>query len=456
MASASAQREPPPEGAFRDLLAALGLPAAAPAAEDADGVHPDLAWARSGAMALTGEAQGPPRLAPAPLAARAARLCRALAELSGASALAQLDGAALLGERAACHGLMRRGRSAPGGGCRLLRAADGWLALSLARPDDQACLSAWLGDEGSGEAWRRAERGVAARGLGELVERARLLGLPAAPAGPPPPAPPPWVRACALGEPDPRAAARRARPRVVDLSALWAGPLCAQLLAEAGACVVKVESASRPDGARGGDARFFDLLNAGKRSAALDFAAPAGRAALRRLVARAEVVVESARPRALRQLGIEAEAWLAERPGRVWLSITGYGRSEPEAGWVAFGDDAAAAAGLAFATGAPGAPLFCGDAVADPLAGLHGAVAVLAALRCGGGLLLDVSLCDGVAHLLSGAHGVREACVEATAQGWEAALGRERAAVAPPRARRPRARARPLGADSAAVLGEAC
>src|SRR4029453_19173112 len=97
-------------------------------------------------------------------------------------------------------------------------------------------------------------------------------------------------------------------PLVVDLSSLWAGPLCAHLLGLQGARVVKVESTGRPDGARRGPAAFFDLLHGGPRGVARDLRDPAGAACLRRLLAAADVVVEASRPRALRQLGIEAEA----------------------------------------------------------------------------------------------------------------------------------------------------
>ncbi len=405
-------------------------------------------------MALTGEADGPPRLAPAPLASRAHRLVAALRELSGADAFADLDGAALLGERAALLGLGRRGRTSPGGSCRLLAAADGWLAVNLARESDRELVPAWLEVDPPRDAWRGVERGVRARSVRDLVERATLLGLPVGAAGPPPERPPPWIRIASLGAPDPRAAPEV--PRVVDLSALWAGPLCAHLLVLAGAQVVKVESRDRPDGARRGDPRFFDLLHAGKASVALDLVGREGRAALRRLVERADIVIESSRPRALRQLGVDAEAWVAAAPGRIWVSLTGHGRDGPGASRVAFGDDAGAAAGLAHATGSPGPPLFCGDAVADPLAGLHAAVAALAARRAGGGVLLDVPLRDGVAHLCARAVGVREAEVVRAPDGYAVVLGGEWAGVAPPRARTPRGCARPLGADTDAVLAATC
>ncbi len=455
MNAAPAPRAPVPVAA---QLAACGVPLERPASPAGDAVHADLEWARSGAMALTGEAQRPPRLAPAPLASRARQLVAAARSLSGAEALAALDGPALLGERAACFGLGRQGRRSPGGSCRLLEAADGWLAVNLARESDGELVPAWLeaaaGEVAGRGVWPAVEVALPRRPVAEWVERATLLGLPVAGAGPPPTQVPPWARIEPIGMALDGPGA--GRPRVVDLSPLWAGPLCAQLLLLAGARVVKVESASRPDGARRGAPRFHDLLNAGKASVALDLEGRDGRTQLRRILERADVVIESARPRALRQLGVDAETWVGSAPGRVWVSLTGYGRPEPWGSRVAFGDDAAAAGGLADATGAPGPPLFCGDAIADPLAGLHAAVATLAARRAGGGVLIDVPLRDGVAHLCAGARDVGEARVEPCAGGFAVSVAGQQAAVAPPRARRPRGRARPLGADTHAVLSETC
>jgi crotonobetainyl-CoA:carnitine CoA-transferase CaiB-like acyl-CoA transferase len=219
--------------------------------------------------------------------------------------------------------------------------------------------------------------------------------------------------------------------------------------------VVKVESTRRPDGARFGPPLFFDLLNAGKESVALDFGTAAGRAQLRRLVECADIVVESARPRALAQVGIDAESLVEEAPGLTWVSITGYGRRDPGAGWVAFGDDAGVAAGLAAATASPGGPpLFCGDAIADPLTGIHAGLAALACWRGGGGLLLDLALCNVAAHALAFGPTPPGATVCSSNGGWEVVAGSERAEVASPRARATQGTARTLGADSDAVLEE--
>ncbi|MFA5886111.1 MAG: amidohydrolase family protein, partial [Acidimicrobiia bacterium] len=170
---------------------------------------------------------------------------------------------------------------------------------------------------------------------------------------------------------------------VVDLSSLWAGPLCGALLAAAGADVVKVESTARPDGARSGNGPFFDLLNGAKRSLALDLATDEGRRVLAALVAGADVVIEGTRPRALRQLGVDAEAALASSGPAVWVSITGHGRDGETGLRVGFGDDAAAAGGLVAWDDA--GPCFCADAVADPVTGMVAALGVLDALAPGAG-----------------------------------------------------------------------
>ena len=184
---------------------------------------------------------------------------------------------------------------------------------------------------------------------------------------------------------------------------MWAGPLCASILGRAGWRVLKVEDIRRPDGARSGPPAFYADLHAGHGAVKLDFASAPGRAELARLAGRAGVIVESSRPRALRRLGLVAGDWLSASPGRVWVSVTGYGREDPQQR-VAFGDDAAVAGGLV-AWAADGAPAFCGDAIADPLAGLHAALAALAAHAAGGGWLMDVSMAGVCADLARPAAG---------------------------------------------------
>lgn len=380
----------------RSLLEELGLPEVTPPA-DLPQDTPAQAWARSGALWLTGREDGPPVLPRAPLASAADGTLAALRALAPCGVLREIDGARLLGEHAATADLRRRGRTSPGGSCRLLRARDGWLAVNLPRgEEDWRMLPAWLESPvRDGEPWPWLADRLASRPVEGLLERARWLGLAVAPADAPSAPGAPWLR---IGAEGPQALPRRDPPCIADLSSLWAGPLCTHLLSRLGARVVKVESTRRPDGARRGPGDFFDLLNAGKESVALDLSSSSGRDALRRILGRVDVVVESARPRALRQMGIVAEEWVAAGRGRIWLGLTGYGRGEPEGSWIAFGDDAAAAAGLAFCVPREEAPLIVGDAIADPLSGLHAALAVWACWRQGGGRLLDVSLCGVVSR----------------------------------------------------------
>jgi crotonobetainyl-CoA:carnitine CoA-transferase CaiB-like acyl-CoA transferase len=196
--------------------------------------------------------------------------------------------------------------------------------------------------------------------------------------------------------------------RVVDLSSLWAGPLTARVLSDAGAAVTKVESVTRPDGARETPGFYRYLHPAEQSNVVVDLSTALGRAQLHELIEAADVVIEASRPRALEQLGSGPDQ-VQPKSGRVWLSITGYGRRGPGADWIAFGDDAAVAGGLTATTNA-GEPVFCGDAVADPVTGLFGAAAVLRSLAAGGGHLIDLALAGAAAAVArAGACESREA-----------------------------------------------
>jgi crotonobetainyl-CoA:carnitine CoA-transferase CaiB-like acyl-CoA transferase len=214
---------------------------------------------------------------------------------------------------------------------------------------------------------------------------------------------------------------------VADLSSLWAGPLCGQLLARAGAVVVKVESPRRPDGTRRGESAFFDWMNFGKLSYAVDFDDDTD--AVRQLLTAADVVIEGSRPAALRRRGLSADD-VPGRAGRIWLRIRGY-RGQPYRS--AFGDDAAVAGGLV-GDGTRG-PVFCGDAIADPLTGLEAVRAVAQSLRRGGDEVIDVSMAQVAA---------RYAALPQTS--WTTPITATRPQRPPPSPP-----ASPLGADNAAV-----
>ena len=446
------------------LLSALGVQVRAEGGP-AD-MHPAIAWASSGLMWLTGAAHAPGRMLPAAVAACANGVLQAIEAHGVRLAPAWRRGADLLVQRAALLGLRRQGQIAAGGSCRLLPTADGMLAVNLARSEDWALLPAWL--EGCAVSdWDSLATALQSQTVDAVLERARLIGLPVAAADFPAPdfahLAPPWCRIRRHGAPANAARAARA-PRVLDLSSLWAGPLCGQLLHQLGAQVIKVESTHRADGARAGNAAFFNLLNAGKHCVAVDFSSAAGIAHLRRLIRWADIVIDASRPRALRQLGIDADELVAAQPGLSWISITGYGRDEPAANWVAFGDDAGVAGGLsALLARSGGEHAFCGDAIADPLTGLHAALAAWSTHLSGGGCVVALAMRDVVAHCaawerpaLSARHGTAEnseldTALRARAERWHAqAL---RAGLADQRPMMPAAAppARPHGADNAAL-----
>jgi CoA-transferase family III len=287
----------------------------------------------------------------------------------------------------------------PNRACRLIQAADGWIAVNLARVEDRELVPAWLRREIDGDPWDALTRLGRARAGADLIADATMLGLPAGRVGEVV-----WdsvkAPAATFGAATP---ARRAGPlRVVDLSALWAGPACGAVLAEMGAEVAKVESVRRPDPTRTSTPDFFRRLNGRKSLISLDLAHPDGQARLRLMIEAADVLITSARPRAFISLGLSPDAIFAANPSLVWVAITGYGWTGDASSRVAFGDDSAAAGGLVrWMPG--GAPHFLGDALADPVTGLAAAIGALEGLMVGGGVLVDAAMARcaaGAAHRL--------------------------------------------------------
>lgn len=332
---------------------------------------PAQRWAAAGLAELTGRPDGP-ALAPAD---------GVVARLEALGEPIDVDVLALAGERAPLLGLRRGGTVSCGGATWLLRAADSWVALSLARESDVELLPAFLGIDDPSD----VPGAVAAVPAADLRAVAVLLGLPFAVLGETP-APDVPVMPTRLGE----AAPLDRPPVVVDLSSLWAGPLCSRLLLERGATVVKVESTTRPDGARATPA-FFARMNDGKEQRSVH------PSEFGEVLRTADVVIEGSRPRALEQLGIRA----AEVVGpRVWVSITAHGRDGAGRDRVGFGDDAAVAGGLVVHDDE--GPCFVADAVADPITGVAAAAAAVAALEAGGRWLLDAALARTAAWVAAG------------------------------------------------------
>lgn len=341
-------------------------------------------WRLSGADLLTGYADGPPEPAPG---APASVIHAALADIARRRPASSLPGVELLSDRANDAGFSRRAPWSCGGSFRAVQTEDGWLGLSLARESDIAAVPALVEHEPTGSVWADVRTWAAGVSTSAASSRVALLGLP----GGPIPERVPAARRAPVEATAGRGRLRHAEtPLVVDLSSLWAGPLCGDLLARTGARVVKVESRARRDGARSGSRAFFNRMNGLKDVRLLDFDDERDVARLQALIDEADVVIEASRPRALRALGVNAHA--AAHRGAVWVSLTAYGRNGPDGMRVGFGDDVAASA--SFVRWGRDGPYPVGDALADPLTGVVAAHAAVQALDGGAGALLDVSMFD--------------------------------------------------------------
>jgi alpha-methylacyl-CoA racemase len=206
--------------------------------------------------------------------------------------------------------------------------------------------------------------------------------------------------------------------RVLDLSRLLPGGFCSLLLADFGADVIKVEDTAMGDYVRWAEPRYPDAepsaggamflaLNRGKRSVRIDLKTEAGRDVFLRLVAGADVVLESFRPGVMDRLGVGWNRLREANPRLVYCAITGYGGSGPYAGRAGHDMDYLARVGLLDLTGEPdGPPVQPAGQIADLGGGaLMAAFGILAALRerdrSGEGQLVDVSMADGALSWLA-------------------------------------------------------
>lgn len=336
-------------------------------------------WAATGVASLTGRPDGE-SVAPAGAPATVARgLALAIAAGGGPA----LDGPALLGMRVGALPLSRGGDRSANGSAQLLRAADGWIALNLPRRSDREMIPALLERPVGGDVWPALRTWVATRAAEEVVDRGALLGLPVSRVGESRRPEWPWrltpveTTAAATGT-------GASSVRVVNLGALWAAPLSAQILHRNGWAVTDVSTRGRPEAPVPGMA---SVLHAGHDQLVLDLGNDHERGRLRGLLEQADVVIEASRPRALRQLGLDAETVMDGGRRQTWLRITGYGPNQERA---ALGDDAAAAGGLVAWDEA--GPMFAGDAIADPLTGLTAALVAIACHRDDRSWIADLPL----------------------------------------------------------------
>jgi crotonobetainyl-CoA:carnitine CoA-transferase CaiB-like acyl-CoA transferase len=193
--------------------------------------------------------------------------------------------------------------------------------------------------------------------------------------------------------------------KVIELAHIMAGPVCGRMLADLGADVIKVERIPGGDASRGfvppeigGESAAFMMLNRNKRGIAVDLKTDAGREVVRRLAARADVLIENYRAGTLERLGLGYDDLRRQNRGLILCEISGFGRTGPYADIGGFDLIAQGYSGLMSITGeGPGRPpVKCGPPLTDITAGILGALGVLAAYvhrqATGEGQRVDTSL----------------------------------------------------------------
>jgi len=205
--------------------------------------------------------------------------------------------------------------------------------------------------------------------------------------------------------------------RVLDLSRVLAGPLAAQVLADLGADVIKVERPGRGDDSREwappfmsstpkdplDESAYFWACNRGKRSIEIDIASPEGGILAARLAAKCDVVIENYKVGALERYGLDYATLCQANPGLIYCSITGFGQTGPYSARPGYDTIVQAMGGLMSITGNPdgadgAGPRKSGVAVADQMTALYACIAILAAVNerhsSGLGQFIDMSLLD--------------------------------------------------------------
>jgi crotonobetainyl-CoA:carnitine CoA-transferase CaiB-like acyl-CoA transferase len=193
--------------------------------------------------------------------------------------------------------------------------------------------------------------------------------------------------------------------RVIDLTRARSGPTCVRQLADMGADVVKVEAREDPDVEFGRHGSDFQNLHRNKRSMTLNLKSPKGVDVLKRLVARADVLVENYRPDVKHRLGIDYDTLSAINPRLIYASISGFGQTGPYRDRPGYDQIAQGLGGLMSVTGLPGqGPVRVGIPIADLTAGVFLAQGVLVALlereRSGKGQWVHTSLLQAMITML--------------------------------------------------------
>jgi CoA:oxalate CoA-transferase len=199
---------------------------------------------------------------------------------------------------------------------------------------------------------------------------------------------------------------------VVDLSRVLAGPTCSRMLADAGARVIKVERPGTGDDSRlmgpfaaDGSSEYYRFGNLGKESIALDLKSPGDHALAKRIIGRADVVVENFRPGVMAKLNLDPAKLVEEFPRLIVCSISGFGQYGPMHQQAAYDTVIQAVSGIMDGTGWPdGSPTRVGTSVSDIIAGIFGYCAIVTALyareRSGQGTTVDIAMLDSTFSLM--------------------------------------------------------
>lgn len=198
---------------------------------------------------------------------------------------------------------------------------------------------------------------------------------------------------------------------VIDLTRVLAGPYCSMMLADMGADVIKVELPGKGDDSRGhypqinGESAYYMNLNRNKRSITLNLKTEEGKEILRKMVRKADIILENYRPGVMEKLGLGYEELKKINPGIIYGCVSGFGHYGPYSQRPGYDIIGQAMGGLMSTTGWPGGdPTRSGTAMSDVMGGISLAVGVLAAYiskeKTGQGQLVDVALVDSIVSSL--------------------------------------------------------
>jgi len=199
--------------------------------------------------------------------------------------------------------------------------------------------------------------------------------------------------------------------RVVELGQLLAGPFCGQLLGDMGADVIKVEQPGAGDPFRvwgmGDDKVVWEVLARNKQSVSCNLRVPEGQALVRKLIAKADVLIENFKPGTLEKWGLGPDVLHAENPGLIIARMSGYGQTGPYSDRAGFGGIGEAMGGWRYIVGDPDRPpARMGVSIGDTLCATYGCMGVLAALhhreKTGKGQVVDTALYEAVLQVMEG------------------------------------------------------